>query len=308
MDMPSPCAPGSAKLATRTLSLIGAAGGIGCTLQTTWQAPAYLRDRGIIDRLGAQGVTASWADIITVRNETGDDVAGAIARGGRSIAYAVSDAVRNKSSFAVLGGDHSCAVGTWSGAANALRRDGPLGLVWVDAHMDGHTPETTPTGNYHGMPLACLLGHGDSALTAIAHASPAVRPENVAIVGVRSYEPEEADLLRRLGVRIFFMDEVKKRSAAAVLDEASRIACSGTAGAGISIDLDGLDPREVSAVGTPEEDGIAVADICAALTRFAANPRVVGCEIVEFNPTLPGAVKTAEIIEQLLVSFQGRRA
>jgi arginase len=308
MDMPSPCAPHGAPPGTRTLSLIGAATGIGCTLHTTSEAPSYLRDRDIVRRLGAQGVTASWSEIIAANSEENDDVPGAISRSGRALAYAVCDAVRNKSSFTVLGGDHSCAIGTWSGVANALRGDGPLGLIWVDAHMDSHTPETSPTGNYHGMPLACLLGHGDSALTAIAHASPALQPQHVAIVGARSYEPEEAELLRRLGVRVFFMGEVEKRGLAAVMDDASHIAFNGTAGAGITIDLDGLDPEEVCAVGTPEPGGIAVRDLCAALSRFAEDPRAVGCEIVEFNPTLPGAVKTADIIEQLLISFQGRRA
>jgi arginase len=288
--------------------LIGAATGIGCTLSATSQAPSYLRDRDIVGRLGAQGVNAIWSEIVAVLADADDDVAGAISRAGRSIAYAVCDAVQNKSSFTVLGGDHSCAVGTWSGAANGLRGHGPLGLIWVDAHMDSHTPDTSPTGSFHGMPLACLLGHGDSALTSIAHASPALQPQHVAIVGVRSYEPEEAELLRRLGVRVFFMGEIEKRGLAAVMDDASHIALNGTAGAGMSIDLDALDPAEVSAVGSPEPGGIAVSDLCAALTRFAEDPRAVGCEIVEFNPTLPGAVKTAEIIEKFLVSFQGRRA
>ena len=168
MDMPSPCAPRGASPGTRTLSLIGAASGIGCAHPTASQAPAYLRDRGIIGRLGAQGVDASWSEIIAVTDEADADVAGAISRAGRSLAYTVCDAVRNNSSFTVLGGDHSCAIGTWSGAANALRGDGPLGLIWVDAHMDSPTLETSPSGKYHGMPLACLLGHGDSARLSIA--------------------------------------------------------------------------------------------------------------------------------------------
>ena len=129
----------------------------------------------------------------------------------------------------------------------------------------------------------------------------------MAIVGVRSYEPEEAELLRRLGVRVFFMGEIEKRGLAAVMDDASHIALTGTAGAGISIDLDAIDPEEVSAVGSPEPGGLAVHELCTAVARFAEDRRVVGCEIVEFNPTLSGAVKTADSIEELLVSFQGRR-
>jgi arginase len=307
MDMPSPGTPHGVSSANRTLSLIGAATGIGCALTATSEAPAYLKDRGLLGRLGAQGVKAIWSEIIATKDDSDDDVVGAISRAARLLAYEVCDAVRTNTSFAVLGGDHSCAVGTWSGAANALRGDGSLGLIWVDAHMDSHRVETSPSGRFHGMPLACLLGHGEKALTTIAHAPPALRPEHVAVVGVRSYEPEEAELLRRLGVRVFFMGEVEKRGLATVMEEAGRIALNGTAGAGISIDLDALDPLDASAVGSPEPGGLVAADLCAALSRFAVDRRVVGCEIVEFNPTLAGAVKTAKIIEDLLVSFQGRR-
>lgn len=308
MDMPSPCAPRGRFPRTRTMSLIGAATGIGCRLRDTWKAPAYLRDRGILGHLSAHGVEARWSGIASVPDDADSDIVGAISRTGRSLAYMVADAVRQNSSFSVIGGDHSCAIGTWSGAANALRGDGPLGLIWVDAHMDSHVPETSPSGMYHGMPLACLLGYGDDTLTSLAHAPPALLSQHVALVGVRSYEPEEAELLRRLGVRVFFMGEVKKRGLAAVMDDASHIALNGTVGAGISIDLDALDPRDVPAVGSPEPDGLAASDLCAALTRFAVDPRVIGCEIVEFNPTLPGAVRTADCIEELIVAFQGRRA
>ena len=132
----------------------------------------------------------------------------------------VRQSVEDGGWFAVLGGDHSIAVGTWSGAFSSLGTQRSLGLVWVDAHMDANVPESSPSGNLHGMPLACLLGFGPEALTGIVPVGPAVRSEHVAVIGVRSYEDHEESLLRRLGVRVFPMAEVLKRGIGPVFEEA----------------------------------------------------------------------------------------
>ena len=290
----------------RTLALIGAATGIGCALPETARAPAWLRDHGLIDHLTAQGVMVAWSAIIAADADGASDVVTRIARSSGRLARAVEAAMAADSPFAVLGGDHSCAIGTWSGAARAVRARGPLGLIWVDAHMDSHVPETSPSGFYHGMPLACLLGHGPEALTSVADGAPALTPGHVGVVGVRSYEPQEAALLERLGVRVFYMTEVAERGLAAVMRDASRVAFTGTVAAGISIDLDALDPREAPSVGSAVPGGLSVDALAAALAGFARDPRVIGCEIVEFNPALAGAEKTAGAIETLLAAFQGR--
>lgn len=246
MDMPTPGAPIALQVRSRTLALIGAATGIGCGHPTAAQAPAWLRDHDLVDHLAAQGVAAAWSATIGTCSEAMPEPVKAIAHSSRMLATAVAGAVEEDTPFVVLGGDHSCAIGTWSGVSNTIRQRGALGLLWVDAHMDSHVPETSPSGFYHGMPLACLLGYGDKSLTSIAEPEPAVLPEHVAIVGIRSFEPEEAALLQRLGVRIFDMKEIAQRGLASVMEEATAIVQKGTVATGISIDLDALDPTEVS--------------------------------------------------------------
>jgi arginase len=201
----------------------------------------------------------------------------------------------------VIGGDHSCAVGTWSGAANALAK-GRLGLVWYDAHMDAHTPATSPSGRLHGMPVAMLLGHGPDALTEIARRRPALAPANLCIVGVRSYEEGERALLARLGVRVIYMDEVRARGLAWATGEALAVARNGTAGFGVSIDLDAIDPGEAPGVGSPVARGFAARDLAAALEAVRNLPDLVGIEIAEYNPTLDRDGQTALVARALLAA------
>src|SRR5256885_5444547 len=173
------------------------------------------------------------------------------------LAAAVADSLRHGRLPCVLGGDHSCAGGTWTGVARSLK--GELGLIWVDAHMDSHTPGTSHTGRLHGMPLAWLLGQDDEQLYGLS--AGVVDPERVALIGVRSFEPEEQERLARLGVRVFHIEEVHSRGLTAVFTDALAIATNGSAGFGISIDLDAVTPDDAPGVGTPVPDGIAAADL-----------------------------------------------
>ncbi|MDQ2994403.1 MAG: arginase [Pseudomonadota bacterium] len=189
--------------------------------------------------------------------------------------------------FITLGGDHSCAIGTWSGVASALqRRKEHLGLIWFDAHMDSHTPATTPSNNIHGMPLACLLGEGDLLLTRILSANPKVQPANLCLIGVRSFESEEQALLERLKVRVFTMQDIEQRGLEAILQEALAIATAETTGFGISFDLDALDPNDAPGVGSPAPDGLRGAPLLKALKSWQNHPQLIGLEIAEYNPSL----------------------
>src|SRR5262249_12391204 len=234
----------------------------------------------------------------TIRPEgTGplDAVAGACEK----LAERVADTIQDRGLPVVLGGDHSCAIGTWKGAAQALAPNGPVGLLWIDAHMDAHTPQTTPTGALHGMPLACLLGHGDPVVTALADDA-RIAPQHVCLIGVRSFESGEAALLKRLGVRVYFMREVVRRGLDAVMREALEIVQRGTAGFGVTIDLDALDPRDAPGVGTPVPGGLGVGELTATLTRLAHHPRLVGVEIVEYNPDRDRDAATAGLVTDIL--------
>ncbi|PIO67544.1 arginase domain protein [Teladorsagia circumcincta] len=184
-------------------------------------------------------------------------------------------------------------MGTWSGVASAIRPYGDLGLIWVDAHMDAHTPSSSPSGNIHGMPVAHLLGYGDKNLIRIGDRLPKILPHNMCMVGIRSYENGEQELLERLGVRIFYMDEVERRGIAEVMHEALYMVTRNTVGFGMSIDIDGFDVADAPAVGTPAENGIAASEFLRAVLTLDLS-KLLATEIVEFLPKLDDPHKSSE--------------
>jgi arginase len=223
----------------------------------------------------------------------------------RRLARQVRSLVVSGSRFVVLGGDHSCAIGTWSGARDALKARGPLALLWIDAHMDSHTPATSPSGNLHGMPLACLLGFGPRALSALTGLGPALHPARVCLIGVRSYEEAERRLLARLGVKIFFMDDVRRRGLAAVMDEAFLRVSRGHGAFGVSVDLDALDPSEVPGVSLPVPGGLRAGELVECIAALAGRRGFLGLEIAEFNPRRDRASATVCVIKNLIAAAGG---
>lgn len=213
------------------------------------------------------------------------------------LAQATQRSVQNKQFFVTLGGDHTAAIGSWNGAAHALTGD--LGLIWFDAHMDSHTFNTTQSQNIHGMPLAILLGHGDHALTHLNTQTPILKPENVVLIGVRSFEPGEAALLKKLNVKIFYMTDIEKLGIQTVLQQAVSIVTKNTAGFGISIDLDGFDPLDAPGVGMPEKNGVSAHDFLKYFSIVTKNPKLIGADIVEFNPEKDKENKTVKLILDL---------
>ena len=287
----------------RQVQLIGAAWGLGGADPGCAEAPAVLAPLAA-RRLEACGVGTVVGPLIApAAGERRKTLA--VSRLCGQLASAVADARREARLPCVLGGDHSCAGGTWSGVARTL--DGALGLVWIDAHMDSHTPSTSHTGRLHGMPLAWLLGQADDPLYGLA--SGVLNPEHVCLVGVRSYEPEEDERLRRLGVRVVFMDEVRARGIDAVLGEAIEIARAGTAGFGVSIDLDVVSPDEAPNVGTPVGGGVTSAELARALEQVAGEPSLAALELVEYSPRLDRDGATARVALSLLsAALCGTRA
>jgi arginase len=213
---------------------------------------------------------------------------------------------RKHQPFVTIGGDHTCAIGTWSGVSEGIREKGELGLIWFDAHMDSHTPETTQSGNIHGMPLAVLLGYGDPLLTQVQSPQPKIKPENLCLIGVRSFENDEAELLNNLKVRIFLIEEILDRGITAVLAEALSIATKNTAGFGISLDLDVFDPTEVPGVGTPAPQGLSSAPLINALKAWNNHPLLLGLEIAEFTPAMDQDQKTEKIMVNIIEAIFGK--
>lgn len=206
----------------------------------------------------------------------------------------------------VIGGDHSCAIGTWTGIAAAQRK--PLGLLWIDAHLDSHTPDTSATMRLHGMPLAVLLGEGEERLTRMnGHALPVLQPEYCAVIGVRSYEEEEPLRLTRLGVRFYTREEIRRRGLPAVLDEAWRKVSAAPGGFGVSLDLDVLDPMLAPGVSVPETGGLHPGQLARILRHQPLKHRLRGLEIVELNPRRDPQGQTLRLLPRLMTALLLRR-
>jgi arginase len=296
----------------RPVSLIGAASGWGAGFRETESGPPVLREIGLAERLRASGIDADWQAMIEPERrwrqapeQPYQEILRLVTRHNAALAAATAAALGRDRLPVVLGGDHSIAIGTWGGIAGALRHrhgaDAALGLIWFDAHLDSHTADTTPSMNPHGMGGAVLLGHGEPEFVAIG--GRAVRPQHLCFIGARSYEAEELALLNRLGVRIFFIDEVRRRGLAAVMADATRIVTNGTAGFGVTIDLDGFEPGDAPGIGLKTENGLRRDEMLLALQRLGLRPNLVGIEIVEYIPELDENWRTAHLVIDLLLSL-----
>lgn len=278
------------------LTIIPVASGIGAGNPGTAQGPAAIQHSIFLKELSA---SLQWQNPIVPKDTTVTKLAAlpCIATLNTELAHCVTQRLLKKEKFLVLGGDHSCAIGTWSAVASHLHaQNQQLGLLWIDAHLDSHTPENSASKNIHGMPLATLLGYGAPELTNIAGAFPKILPQHLCIIGARSFEPEEQNLLQSLGVRIYFMDEVDARGFEVVLAEAVSIVKKNTAGFGVSWDIDGIDPEDAPGVATQAPHGLSGKKWLDLLPILAKDPHCLGYEIVEFNPAWDLQAKTERLI------------
>jgi arginase len=208
----------------------------------------------------------------------------------------------------VLGGDHSIAVGTVTGVADFYRKqDQKIGLIWIDAHTDINTPETSPSGNVHGMPLAAIMGIGPAELANIAGFSPKVEPENCVLVGIRDVDSHEKENIRKAGVEVFTMRDIDERGMRAVMEEALRMAGRGTAGYHVSLDMDWIDPEDAPGVGTPVWGGATYREAHLAMEIIADHGRMLSLEIVEVNPVIDERNQTADLAVELTLSAFGKK-
>lgn len=275
-----------------------AAGNSGCAL-----GPLHFQERTSL--IHEYSITLDWKNTITAQhNLSGLSALSEIERMSKELAEHTATLTKANTPFLVMGGDHSCAIGTWSGVASALQKE-TLGLIWIDAHMDSHTPETSDTKNIHGMPLATLLGKGAPELTHIVSSKPKIQPENICLIGIRSYEPAEKALLESMGVRVYYMENINQRGFNTVFQEALSLVSKNTTHIGFSIDLDGIDPDHAPGVGTPVDHGIYLDELLSSLDSMdkTIKQKLIGVEIAEFNPELDQSHKTekaiCDIIKQL---------
>jgi arginase len=221
----------------------------------------------------------------------------------------------------VLGGDHSLAAGSVSGVAEFYRRQNQkIGVLWIDAHSDINTPETSPSGNVHGMPLAALLGLGaksetgpgtDSALGQLSHIfgyTPKILPENTVLIGMRDIDAAERDNIRRAGVaQVYTMRDIDERGMRTVMEEALRAASRDTVGYHVSLDMDWIDPEDAPGVGTPVRGGATYREAHLAMEILADDGHLLSFEIVEVNPVIDDRNRTADLAVELACSAFGKK-
>lgn len=208
----------------------------------------------------------------------------------------------------VLGGDHSVAAGTVAGISEFYRRqDQKIGLLWIDAHADINTPETSPSGNVHGMPLAAIMGLGPPDLANIFGFSPKVAPDNCILVGVRDVDDIEKENIRKAGVDVYTMRDIDERGMRAVMEEALRAAGRGTVGYHVSLDMDWIDPEDAPGVGTPVRGGATYREAHLAMEIIADHSRMLGFEVVEVNPVIDEHNRTADLAVELTLSVFGKK-
>jgi arginase len=208
----------------------------------------------------------------------------------------------------VLGGDHSLAIGSLAGVSNFYRKQGKkIGCLWLDAHGDMNTPETSPSGNVHGMPLAALIGDGAPELVELLGYKPKVEARNVALVGLRDLDAKERRLIKECGVHAFTMRDIDERGLRDVMSEALHFCTDETDGVAVSLDMDFVDPEDAPGVGTAVRGGVTYRESHLAMEMIADSKAMVSLEIVEINPVIDLHNKTALLGVEMVLSALGKK-
>lgn len=303
----------SGRQAPQPVRLIGVPMDLGASRRGVDMGPSALRLSSLVAQLSRLGTTVQDVGNVTVPDReslpaTPEARLDAIAAVCRDLALRTAAAIRDGCCPLVVGGDHSLAAGSVAGTATAMAERGQaIGLLWLDAHADINTPETSTSGNVHGMPVAHLLGLGFPPLARLASVFPALRPEHVAYVGLRDVDPAERETIRRLGIRAFTMRDIDERGLRQVMEEALDITTRGTAGVHLSFDLDWVDPAEAPGVGTPVQGGATRREAHLAMEILHDRGVTLAMDLVELNPILDSRNTTAELAADLVASAFGRR-
>lgn len=280
---------------------------LGQALRGVDMGPSAVRYAGLAARLRQMGYDVEDAGNVPVpvRDFVADQADAVFLPAIRQVceaAYAQArQAVKDDTLPIFVGGDHSLSVGTVGG----ISHDGHAGVLWIDAHGDVNTTETSPTGNVHGMPMAALLGHGAPELVDLGRPGPKLRPKDVVMIGIRDLDPPEKEFLRSTGVTVYTMREIDERSMAVVAKEAlAKLAHVDRLH--VSLDLDSLDPRVAAGVGTPVPGGLSYREAHLLMEILADSERVGSVDVVEVNPILDTQNQTAQIAVELIASLLGK--
>ncbi len=299
----------------KKIRVIGVPLDLGQSRRGVDMGPSAVRVAGLEARLEGLGHVVEDAGNVSVaiaeQKKVGDQSAKYLKEITETCTKAAELVIRTLDSHMVplvLGGDHSVAAGTVAGVAEFYRRQNQkIGLIWIDAHTDINTPESSPSGNVHGMPLAATMGMGPAELANIFNFSPKVRPENCVLVGVRDIDAVEKENVRRAGIGVFTMRDIDERGMRTVMEEALRLAGRGTAGYHVSLDMDWIDPEDAPGVGTPVRGGATYREAHLAMEIIADHGRMLSFEIVEVNPVIDEHNRTADLAVELALSAFGKK-
>jgi arginase len=298
----------------RSLSLLGVPLGYGASMAGVDIGPAALRVARITQRIARLGYSVhDLGDMRLERPQTFPEVdeklkyVREISNACEQLAVEVEEILKAGQLPLILGGDHSIAIGSFAGAASYYKKQNEtLGLIWFDAHADMNTPDSTPSGNIHGMPLATLLGYGTPELTNVAGFAPKLDPQLCAHVGARDIDPGEKEMIKKLGIRFFTMREIDERGMSNVMDDAIKIASRGSAGYAVTFDVDVLDPGDAPGSGTLVRGGLTYREAHLGMEKIAEAGGMRSLEIVEINTALDVNNKTAELGVELILSALGK--
>jgi len=296
----------------KQIQVIGYASCYGARDQRCDTGPLTLKNLRLVEQLNNVNFDAQWSIVHWAENParkqrplaTSDTLA-LVTQVCTKLAKQTHAAIETGKLIVVIGGDHSSAIGTWSGVSTALSAQvnpQTLGLIWIDAHMDSHTMHTSLSGAIHGMPVASLLGYGDSNLTQIMSAENKICPENLCLIGIRSFEPAEAELLNALGVKIFYMQDIREHGFADILKQAKAHVTQNSDRFGLSLDLDAIDPDDAPGVGSRENHGISGKSLIKALKNTDFGHNFIGIEVAELNSRRDHVDKTARLAIESIVA------
>jgi len=297
------------------IRILGVPMDLGQSRRGVDMGPSALRVAGLQSRLKQLGYQVEDIGNISVKQPEeqhyGDKRAkylNEIAETCQGLAEAVEKTLGEEMMPLILGGDHSIAAGSVAGVSSFFKKQSKrIGLIWLDAHGDVNTPETSPSGNVHGMPLASVMGYGASELTGLSGFKPKVEPQNIAMVGIRNLDAKERQLVKKSGVHVFTMRDIDERGMRDVMSEALRFASDDTNGVAVSLDMDFLNPSEAPGVGTPVRGGVTYREAHLALEMIADSRSLVSFELVEINPVVDLHNKTAILGVELTLSGLGKK-
>lgn len=227
-----------------------------------------------------------------------------IVSASEELAKLVTQALQRNEFPLVLGGDHSIALGSVSGVARVYKN---VGVIWVDAHADFNTTETTPSGNIHGMILAALAGLGENRLVEVGGWSPKIQKDTIVIIGARDLDVGEQELLRKHNISVFTMSDIDQNGMSEIMKRAIAIASQHDNPIHLSLDMDSLDPREAPGVGTPVRGGLSYREAHLAMEMIARSHRLVSMDVVEVNSILDRENATALLAVELIQSALGKK-